>query len=238
MTRTPLLAILLLCAATLAAAAPARVLFVGNELLTSTDVPGRLEALARAMGKAVRIETVAFDGFDLSDHWRDGRAGQAIARGWDVVVLQQGASARDGGRELAQVTARFAGPIRAAGARPALCMGWPEAGQPQQFEAEIRAWREAARAIDAALIPAGEAFLRVIAADRRARLYSDARRPAALGSDLVVLSAWFTLFPAGPREFDEAYVARIASILRVPPERRDLVFDAATRAIDEPLPLR
>lgn len=49
---------------------------------------------------------------------------------------------------------------------------------------------------------------------------------------------YLTLFPAGPQEFDETFVARAARSLEIPAHRRDLLFDAATREADEPMALK
>ena len=59
-----------------------------------------------------------------------------------------------------------------------------------------------------------------------------------LGADLAVLTIFLTLFPAGPQEFDEAFVAKAARELDLPADRRDPFFDAVTRAIDEPMALK
>lgn len=239
--RRAFLALALLLAAALLQAQPAkplRILFVGNSLTSHGDIPGRLAKLARTMQKPAHIEAVTFDGFSLEDHWKDGRAAEAIRNGWDIVVLQQGGSAQDSGRELTEYSQRFARVIRAAGGRPALLMVWPSQDRPRDFEAVIAAYRSAAQEVRGLIVPAGEAWLRALGQDKRLRLYSDPVHPAALGTDLAVLTLYFSFFPAGPREFDESYVARIATALQLPPERRDLLVDAATRAIDEPMPFK
>jgi hypothetical protein len=216
-----------------------RILFVGDSLTSATDIPARLEKLANAMGKNVTADSVTFNGYSLEDHWRDGRALAAIRKGWDVVVVQQATSSHTDGREqLIEYARRFDREIRAAGAKPALYMVWPASDRPKDFPAVIESCRAAARATDSVLLPAGEAWLRVLSKDRRARLYRDSIHPSSLGSDLTVLTIYLALFPAGPTEFDERYVAKIAEVLGIDASRRDLYFDAATRAIDEPMLLK
>jgi len=235
-----LAAIVLLAPALVAAApatdAPRRVLFVGNSLTYETDIPGRVARLAKAMGRDVTIDSVAFPAFSLEDHWQDGRALAAIRKGWDVVVLQQGTSAHDEGRDqLVEYTKRFAKPIREAGAKPALYMVWPLQDRPKDFPGTILAYRAAAEAVGGILIPAGEAWLRALSKQPRLKLYGDSIHPSSFGSDLATLTIYLSLFPAGPQEFTEEYVAKIASVLEIPGERRDFFFDVVTRAIDEPL---
>jgi len=100
----------------------------------------------------------------------------------------------------------------------------------------VRAGRRETRPrYDGIVIPAGEAWLRVLGEDKRARLYSDTLHPSSLGGDLAVLTIYLTLFPAGQYEFTEEFVARAAKALEMPADKRDLFFDAVTRAIDEPM---
>lgn len=239
-------AILLACAASLAAAQekpaakPTRILFVGNSLTFWTELPKRVAGVARATGRPAEVEMVAFPSFSLEDHWNDGKALAAIRRGgWDFVVLQQGTSAHEDGRaQLIEYARKFAEPIRAAGAKPAIYMVWPLSDRPKDFPAAIQSHRLAAQAIDATLLPAGEAWFRVLGKEPRTRLYADGIHPSSLGSDLAALAIYFALFPAGPQEFDEAYVAKVAKALQMDPDRRDLFIDAATRAIDEPIAIR
>ena len=215
---------------------PKRILFIGNSLTASTDIPGRLEKLARVMGHPCRVHSVTANGYSLQDHWRDGRALAEIRKGWDVVVLQQGTSAyAEGASEMLEYVKRFSAPIREAGAQPAVYMVWPLVDRAREFPDAIYAHRRAAETSKAILLPVGEAWLRVLSKDKRVKLYSDGIHPTSLGSDLAVLTIYLSLFPAGPREFDEAYVEKIARELEMPASRRDAFFDAATLAIDEPM---
>ena len=215
-----------------------RILFVGNSLTYTGDVPGRLAKLAQAMWRLAVVESVTAPGYSLEDHWREGKAATAIRKGWDVVVLQQGTSGRHPDRsQLLEFARRFAGTIRETGAKVAIYMVWPASDRTQDFRSAISAHREAASALDAVLVPVGEAWLRALSADKRVRLYADAIHPGSLGVDLAVLTFYFTFFPAGPQEFDDAFVAMLGRALDLPADRRDLLVDAATRAIDEPMPL-
>jgi hypothetical protein len=219
---------------------PTRILFIGNSLTSVTDIPGRVAALARVMGRAAEVDSVVANGYTLADHWSDGRALAAIRKGgWDIVVLQSGTSGRaDSGAELVEYARKFAEPIRAVAARPALYMVWPLSDRQHEFSNAISAYRAAAQAVDGILIPVGEAWLRALSKDKRTRLYGDGIHPSSIGSDLTVLTIYLTLFPAGPQEFDEKFVAKIAAHLEMPPRLRDAFFDAATLAIDQPIRIK
>jgi hypothetical protein len=87
----------LLAAAMLAVGAEAapvqslRILFVGNSLTATNDLPAHVAALAQVTGRKLEYGTVTFGGYNLEDHWTNGEARKALANGsWDVVVMQQG----------------------------------------------------------------------------------------------------------------------------------------------------
>jgi len=239
MSRALLAAFLLACACVLPARAkPVRVLFIGNELIANAGIPARLGRLAKAMGKDAQVEALTVPGRTLADHWADPRVRAEIAKGWDHVVLQQGPSAFPEERaQLAADARRFAAPIRAAGARPALLMAWPRNDRRSEFPAALASARAAAEASGAAVIPVAETWLRTLSKDPRAELYAGPASASPLGADLAVLTAWFALFPAGPQEFDEAYLARLGRAMDMDAAHIERYVDAATRAIDEPLRL-
>ena len=66
------------------------VLFVGNSHTHVNDVPGTVEAIARANGTTVETTMIAPGGARLSDHRLDVRVVEAITSGdFDVVVFQE-----------------------------------------------------------------------------------------------------------------------------------------------------
>jgi hypothetical protein len=213
-----------------------RILFLGDGLTASADVPARLAKLAGAMGRKVEVESLIGVRYTLADHWNDPRTRAALRKRWDIVVLQQGPSSdAEERRELVRLAARFVQPVRDAGGTVALLMPWPPASRLRDFPEVIASYRLAARVAGATLIPVGEAWLRALTADHRMRLHGDGTNAAPLGSDLTVLTTYFALFPAAPQELDAAYGTRIAQALGIAPVRRDALLDAATRAIDEPM---
>ena len=243
MDRRAFLSLTLAFAAAAAAQAPAsrpvRVLFIGNSLIARDDLPDRLARLAKRMGREVVVASVTHDDYSLADHWSEGKAQARLAEKWDFVVLQQGPSARPASRKaLVADAVKFADAIRAAGAQPVLFSAWPAQSNPEDFPDAIRSHRAAAEAARATLIPVAEAWLRAVGADSRLRLYTDGLHASANGNDLALLATWFTLFPAGPQDFDEAYATRLGEELRLQGRRRDALIDAATRAIDQPMVLK
>jgi hypothetical protein len=185
-----------------APAAPMRILFIGNSLTYVNDLPGMVCTLARSTGRAVVCETVARPDFSLEDHWR-GEARAVIARGWDVVVLQQGPSALSESRALlVDYTRRFDAEIRKAGARTALYMVWPSRQRRGDFAAVRQSYAAAARAVNGTLLPAGEAWLAAWGADSALPLYgADGFHPSPMGSYLAAMTIYRQLLgpvPATP----------------------------------------
>src|SRR5688572_5273989 len=111
----------------------ARVLIIGNSLTAANDLPGMIEAVAAAARPAIVIEcaTIALPNYGLEEHWKDGRALEAIRRGgWTHVILQQGpTSLPESRRVLIEFTRKFAPHVRAQGAVLLLYGVWPEAGR-------------------------------------------------------------------------------------------------------------
>jgi hypothetical protein len=183
--------------------APARVLFVGNSLTYANDLPRRVEELAAAAGRAVETRAVAYADRSLEDHWTAGEAKRLLARGgWTFVVLQQGPSALPESRALLVDYARkFAGPVRAAGAVPALYMVWPARARAADFDRVSASYRAAAEAIGGALLPAGDAWRAVWRSDPQAELYGpDGFHPSPLGTyvaALVVCQRLLGISPVG-----------------------------------------
>jgi len=183
-----------------------RVLFIGNSLTYTHDLPSIVEAMAKAAGRKRLIhKSVVFGGFSLEDHWNRGDARRAIAEGeWDVVVLQQGPSALPESRRLLiEYARRFSREIRAAGARPAMYMVWPSTGRPGDFDAVSESYRLAAEAVDGMLFPAGEAWRAAWRRDPGLALYSpDGLHPTMAGAYLSALVIYGQLYEgplAGPR---------------------------------------
>ena len=120
---------------------PLRVLFVGNSLTATNNLPAIVAALGRA-AKLVPIEhaTVAPGGVNLEDHWNfTGARDALLARPWDVVVLQQGPSSLpESQADLKKWAVRWADLAREHGIRTALLTVWPEKERSYAFPAVVR----------------------------------------------------------------------------------------------------
>ena len=173
-----------------ATAAPLRVLFIGNSLTATNDVPALVEAIAKANGERIVTRTIAYPNFSLEDHWQKGDAKSAIADGgWSFVVLQQGPSALAESRVLlVDFAKRFAKEANHVKARTALFMVWPAANRAGDFDHVKLSYETAAREAGGIFLPAGEAWRRAWERDPKLALYGpDGFHPTQLGSYLAAL---------------------------------------------------
>jgi hypothetical protein len=188
-----------------------RVLFVGNSLTATNDLPAAVARIGAAEGVRVDYETFAPGGVSLADQWRAGAARHALdTGGFDVVVLQQGPSSlASSGVELTASTKRWAAEARAHGVRPALLTVWPERERAYAFPAVIAHHRTAARAAHAALFPAGVAWQEALR--RGVAVYGpDGFHPSAGGTYLTAVVVYAGLTGALPKRIEGPSALRTA----------------------------
>lgn len=168
-----------------------RVLFIGNSLTYSNDLPGTLRDIAFLAGDTLSVASVAVANTALIDHAYGQTDALAAVRGrrWDHVVLQQGPTSLRLCRDTLVLSARlFDAPVRASGAAPALMMTWPPSDRLAYFDAVRDSYRAAARAVNGDFYPVGEAWREAWRRDASLPLYSDdGYHPAPLGTLLAAL---------------------------------------------------
>jgi hypothetical protein len=168
-----------------------RVLFVGNSLTYTNDLPGTVAAMALVGGDTIQYQTVVAPNVALIDHVTgQTNAVDAIkSERWDYVVLQQGPTSLPLYRDTLILATKWLQPyIRSAGARSAQLMVWPSATQRASFDEVRRSSQLAAKAVDGVFLPAGEAWRAAWTAGPRIALYGrDGFHPSELGTYLTAL---------------------------------------------------
>ena len=217
------------------AGGPMRILFIGNSLTYTNALPYMLRALADSAGEAPPlVDDVTLPDYGLEQHWQDGRAAQAIASAcWDVVVLQQGPSSLPESRALlVDYTRRFAGEIRAAGARPALYAVWPSRSRSGDFDRASESYRLAADDVDGILLPAGEAWRAAWRADPGLPLYAaDGLHPSVAGTYAAALVIYARLLDRSPVGSPSTLTLRGGAVVRIDPAVAEVLQRAAEAAI-------
>ncbi len=189
----PLVVAALTCSlATTTSPVPAglNVLFVGNSLTYTNDLPGMLEALVDSTAGGDRtIDAVTFPNFGLADHWVRGDAQRQIARGgWDIVAIQQGPSATEGRASLIEYAQLYGEEARRVSARVALYMVWPAQARFFDFDGVSQSHALAADSADGLLLPVGEAWRAAWSRDSTLALYGpDGFHPSPMATYLAAL---------------------------------------------------
>jgi hypothetical protein len=210
-----------------------RVLFIGNSLTYANDLPLIVQALAKAGGQQMYVDSVTFSGYSLEDHWDNGEAPKAIAsQKWDVVVMQHGpASLLSSRAEMRIWVKKFDKIIRKAGARSALYMVWPPLDRFSFFDAVRESYSISAADVNGIFIPAGEAWRAAWRRDPDAPLYdSDDFHPSVAGSYTAALSFYGILFGREPKGLPARLKLANGSTLEVPQELAKLLQEAAAEA--------
>ena len=166
------------------------ILFIGNSLTYTNDLPVMLERLLLIQSIEVGlVESIAYPNVGLPDHWENSFTRERLRQpGWDLVILQQGPSATEGRPYLLDYTPLFAEEARISGGRAGMFMVWPWLSRYSDFPRVSDSYATAARENDAYLYPAGEAWLNAWSEDPSLQLYSsDNFHPSILGTYLSAL---------------------------------------------------
>ncbi len=174
-----------------------RVLFIGNSLTYTNDLPHMVQDLAEASGESIVAQSIALPNYALIDHWKEGVAQETIrSGGFDFVVLQQGPSSLAINRDsLRLVTAMFDGVIRQSGARTALFAVWPELERFSVFPVVAESYFLAAQDVGGMYLPVGNTWLYTFNTRQDAPLYGpDGYHPGVAGTyaAAVVMVSMFT----------------------------------------------
>lgn len=167
------------------------VLFIGNSLTYTNDLPGTVSQLANAVGDTIHVRAIALPNYALIDHVSGGSSAVDAIKGerWSMVVLQQGPSTLPVNRDtLVLATQRLDPFIKAAGAVSAQYSVWPTLDRPQDFPAVLASSQAAARAVGGVVLAAGQAWTAAWAIDRTLLLYGpDGFHQGELGTYLAAL---------------------------------------------------
>jgi hypothetical protein len=206
-------------------ASGSKVLFIGNSLTYANDLPAMLRAVAAQAGKTLVTAQVTEGDFALEDHYRAGVAQAEIAKGYQLVILQQGPSAEESSQaNLLRWATRFDPIIRGSGARPALYMVWPELERIGRFEDVHDSYSNAALAIDAMFIPGGEAWRASWQIDPALKLYGpDDFHPSTLGTYAIAASMFAEIFRQTPVDLPATFsLANGRQIVLDPAQAREV----------------
>ncbi|NNJ89574.1 MAG: SGNH/GDSL hydrolase family protein [Eudoraea sp.] len=169
------------------------VLFIGNSLTASNDLPQLVENTAKQKGVVIKTKMIAFPNYAIMDHWNDGKIQKEIERNhYDFVILQQGPSSQQDGREiLIKFGKLYSDLCKDNDSKLVYFMVWPSLRYYHTFKDVIKNHKDAASINDAILCPVGEVWKKHFDATQNFDYYSsDGFHPSEKGSrkaaDIIV----------------------------------------------------
>jgi len=137
-----------------------KILFVGNSLTYSNDLPFLVEQAAAKDQIMVSTEILAKPNYALVDHWAEGTLQKKIkSKSFDFVIVQQGPSSQEEGRKLLLKSVKKLTKICEKNqSQLAVFMVWPSQQYYHTFDKVIKNHREVAKIYNAILCPVGEVW--------------------------------------------------------------------------------
>jgi hypothetical protein len=174
------------------------ILFVGNSLTYTNNLPELVEQEAAKHGKEVVAGMLAYPNYAIEDHWFDGELQKLIASGsYQFVVVQQGPSSQADGRamllEYGKLIKKLCDDHQA---KLAFFMVWPAKVNYHMFPGVIANYTEAAKQTNSILCPVGEQWKAYMDTTKDFSYYSsDEFHPSLAGSQSAAGIIVKSLFP-------------------------------------------
>lgn len=174
-----------------------RLLFVGNSLTYTNNLPNLVSVLAAENGRNVSVETLAFPNYALEDHWNDGKIQTMIASGkYNYVIVQQGPSSQNEGRlMLLDYGVKLSQKCSQYKIQLVFYMVWPSVTNYNSFDSVIQNYADAAKQANAILCPVGKKWKEYIDETKDYSYYGpDGFHPSLRGSEVAAEIIYNTLY--------------------------------------------
>lgn len=173
------------------------ILFVGNRITYSNNLPMLVETIGKKNGKSIKTEMLALPNYALEDHCMDGKVQDLICQGnFDFVVVQHGPSQTAGREMLFDYGMKFKEVCSSRGSKLAFFMVWPAIANYHTFDGVINNYTEAAKETKSILCPVGIKWKESIEKHYEYSYYStDGFHPSLRGSEVAADIIYKTLIP-------------------------------------------
>lgn len=183
---------------------PQRLLFIGNSLTSSNDLPWLVQEMYVAI-KQPRpvVDAITGGNMSLGDHWLAPATHAKIIQGkWNTIILQQGPSSlAESQRELMKDMETVKPWLNQSGAKAALFMVWPDTSRKRFFPQVRQAYANAAKSVDGFFLPSGLALQEVMSKEPGMMLFTDGFHPTPLGTYLSAMVITSRLTAVVPDQF-------------------------------------
>jgi hypothetical protein len=175
-----------------------KILFVGNSLTYTNNLPELVEKLGEKSNININIKTqmLAKPNYALEDHWNEGELQRVIKSGkFDFVVVQQGPSSQAEGRAmLFDSGEKIQALCKQHNSKLAFFMVWPARANYKTFDGVIQNHTEAATKTNAVLCPVGKIWKEHFDATNDFSYYGpDQFHPSMAGSQVAAAVIYKTL---------------------------------------------
>ncbi len=173
------------------------ILFVGNSLTYTNDLPHLVKEEAKRKNKIISTKMIAYPNYGLEDHWNDGKVQRLIAsKEYDFVIIQQGPSSQSYGRtSLITFGEKLAKLCEDNQSQLVYFMVWPSKLYYYTFDGVIKNHRAAAKKNKAILCPVGEVWKQHFDNKNEFSYYgNDGFHPSLAGSKIAAKVIVKTLF--------------------------------------------
>lgn len=209
-----------------------RILFVGNSLTYTNDIPALVAELGKADSIRIEYKTMAQPDYGLDDHLAEGAVQQEIRKGrYDFVVVQQGPSALPESQALLKsAVQKYKALCDKVKSKLALYMVWPSKLRLFDLDNVIYSYHNAANKHNVIVCAAGLAWKKTWAADPGISLYgTDGFHPDLAGSLLAAMVIYGTL--TQKHDFSHQYVQNGNWVTAITPAVFAVLKKAASEAI-------
>jgi hypothetical protein len=172
-------------------------LFVGNSLTYTNDLPALVEAFAKKKGRKIKTIMLAYPDYALEDHWNDGKLQKLLATEHiDFVIAQQGPSSQQEGRKLLlDYGARIKTLCDFHHVRLAFFMVWPALVNFSTFDGVIKNYTDAATQTNSILCAVGKTWKENCISNNDYSWYGpDMFHPSQKGSEAAAEIIYISLF--------------------------------------------
>ena len=234
---------------------PMRVLFVGNSYTYFNNLPCLVSELGKSRGRPIEATMIAEGGATLGRHWENDATRAEVRKDWDAIVLQtqsafgvtyfvDGVNRISDTSSLLRDARNFTSAIGKRKTRAVLYEQWKAQAAPARDQLAIHvAFADAARALGASVMPAGDAWELAERQVEAKTLYAvDGSHPSQIGSYLTALTAYATLTGDDPHglpstvtcpavDLQTERVSTTTTTVRIDPAVLTKLQDAAAEAI-------
>ncbi len=175
-----------------------KLLFIGNSLTYTNNLPSILKQIATVYGKNIESDMVCYPNYAIVDHLNEGKVQQKIAtENYDYVIIQQGPSSQKEGRDmLLDAGKQLSKLCNENNTKLAYFMVWPSKRYYFTFDKVIQNHTDAATKNKALLFPVGMYWKQFEKLNTKISLYgADQFHPSKAGSFLAALTMFKKLYP-------------------------------------------